>query len=90
MHLSANAFTKADILRVEADILITLEFNIIMDNTVKFMEPFVKLICMAPKNIHLTQYILELALLDMTFLKYKPSLLVAAAIYLVNKIRNVK
>jgi hypothetical protein len=53
------------------------------------MEPFVKLIKMSPKNIHLTQYILELSLLDMNFLKYKPSLLAAAGIYLVNKIRRV-
>ena len=45
---------------------------------------------MAPKNIHLTQYILELAMLDMNFLKYKPSLLAAAGIYLVNKIRRVE
>lgn len=89
MHLSASAFTKSDILRLEADILLTLEFNLIMDNTMKFMEPFVKLVHMTPKNIHLTQYILELALLDMTFLKYKPSLLAAAGIYLVNKIRRV-
>ena len=56
----------------------------------KFMEPFVKLIDMTPKNIHLTQYILELVLLDMNFLKYKPSLLAAAGIYLVNKIRRVE
>jgi len=54
------------------------------------MEPFVKLIDMSPKNVHLTQYILELSLLDMTFLKYRPSLLAAAGIYLVNKIRRVE
>jgi hypothetical protein len=39
--------------------------------------------------MHLTQYILELALLDMRFLGFKPSLLAASAIYLVNKIRKV-
>lgn len=44
---------------------------------------------MSSKNMHLTQYILELSLLDMNFLKYKPSLLAAAAVYLVNKIRRV-
>ena len=90
VHLSANAFTKSDLLRLEADILLTLDFNLIMNNTFKFMEPFVKLIKMAPKNVHLTQYILELSLLDINFLKYKPSLLAAAGIYLVNKIRRVE
>lgn len=58
MHLSANAFTKNDVLKLEADILQALDFNLIMNNTMKFMEPFVRLIEMSPKNIHLTQYIL--------------------------------
>jgi hypothetical protein len=53
------------------------------------MEPLVKLIHMSEKNIHLTQYILELSLLEMSFLKYKPSLLASAGIYLVNKIRRI-
>jgi transcription initiation factor TFIIIB Brf1 subunit/transcription initiation factor TFIIB len=89
VHLSANAFTKKDILKLEADIVNELNFNLIMDNTLKFMQPFVKIIKMSYKNMHLTQYILELALLDMTFLSFKPSLLAASAIYLVNKIRKV-
>ncbi len=89
VHLSANAFTKKDILKLEADIVNELNFNLIMDNTLKFMQPFVKIIKMSDKNMHLTQYILELALLDMTFLSFKPSLLAASAIYLVNKIRKV-
>ncbi len=89
VHLSANAFTKKDILKLEADIVNELNFNLIMDNTLKFMQPFVKIIKMSDKNMHLTQYILELALLDMRFLSFKPSLLAASAIYLVNKIRKV-
>jgi hypothetical protein len=44
---------------------------------------------MSQKNIHLTQYILELSLLDMSFLKYKPSLVAAASIFLVNRIRRL-
>lgn len=89
VHLSANAFTKKDLLRLQAEIIKELDFNLIMNNTMKFMEPFVKIINMSTKNIHLTQYILELSILDMNFLKYKPSLLASAGIYLVNKIRRV-
>lgn len=44
VHLSANAFTKSDVLRLEADILQALDFNLIMNNTLKFMEPFARLI----------------------------------------------
>lgn len=44
VHLSANAFTKNDVLRLEADIIQTLDFNLIMNNTLKFMEPFSRII----------------------------------------------
>lgn len=60
-----------------------------MAGSIKFMEPFVRLIKMTEKNQHLTQYILELALFDVNFMKYKPSTVACAAIYLVNKIRRV-
>lgn len=58
VHLSANAFCKKDVIKLEGQIVNELGFNLIMDNTLKFMQPFVKLIRMSEKNTHLTQYIL--------------------------------
>jgi hypothetical protein len=40
--------------------------------------------------MHLGQYVLELALTKARFLEYKPSLMGAAAIYLIKKIRKVE
>lgn len=40
------------------------------------------------KNFYLAQYVLELSLLDVKFLQYKPSLVGSAVIYLINKIRK--
>ena len=47
VHLSANAFTKKDVLKLEGEIVNDLGFNLIMDNTLKFMQPYVKLIQMS-------------------------------------------
>ena len=41
------------------------------------------------KNFHLAQYIIELSLIDSSFLTYQPSLLGCAAFYLVNKVRKI-
>ncbi len=41
-----------------------------------------------PKNIHLGQYVLELALTKPKFLSYEPSILACATIYLIKKIRR--
>jgi hypothetical protein len=43
---------------------------------------------MEEKNIMLSKYLLEMALLEFKFLKYRPSLIATAAVYLVNKIRK--
>lgn len=66
-----------------------MEFNLVFNTSFSFFDPFTKLVSTTPKNYFLAQYTLELALFDMKFLKYKPSLLACSAIYLVNKIRRV-
>lgn len=43
---------------------------------------------MEGKDFYLAQYNLELAMLDMNFLNYKPSILACASIYLINKIKK--
>lgn len=59
-----------------------------MGTSYRFFEAFAKISGMDMKNFYLAQYVLELAMLDVKFLEYKPSLLGSAAIYLINKIRK--
>lgn len=73
---------------MEAEIIELLNFDLIMETSYKFFEPLAKISQMDPKNFHLTQYVLELALLETKFLNYKPSFLASSAIYLINKIRK--
>lgn len=88
VYFAAKAFSKSDIIKMEADIIETLDFDLIMTTSYKFLEPLSKICNMDMKNFYLAQYVLELSLLNIKFLKYKPSLLASSAIYLINKIRK--
>ena len=88
MHLSAKAFTKEEILEMEADIIKELDFDLIVDSAYKFFSPLSKLCKLEPKNFCLAQYVLEMSLLDLKFAKYSPSMMASSAIYLINKIRK--
>jgi hypothetical protein len=88
VHLAAKAFTKSDIIKMEADIIEALDFELIMTTSYSFFLAFSRISKMEPKNFYLAQYVLELALLTTKFLESKPSLVASSAIYLINKIRK--
>lgn len=88
VHFAAKAFTKQEVIRMEAELIEVLEFNLIMTTSYRFFEALAKISGMDVKNFFLAQYVLELSILDVRFLEYKPSLLAASAIYLINKIRK--
>lgn len=73
---------------MEADMLNTFNFELIANTSYKFFEPLAKVSELEAKNMHLGQYILELALTKPKFLEYSPSLLACATIYLIKKIRR--
>jgi hypothetical protein len=73
---------------MEAEILKTLDFNLIFNTPYHFFNPFCKITNYDPKKFYLAQYTLELALMDVRFLKFKPSLLACSAIFLINKIKR--
>jgi cyclin B len=73
---------------MEADIVKVLEFNLIFNTPYHFFDPFCKISNYDQKKFYLAQYTLELALMDIKFLKFRPSLLAASAIFLINKIKR--
>lgn len=90
VSLSAKVFSKNDLLRMEAEILRALDFNLVFNTAYHFLEPFCKLLAYEPKRHSLAQYILELALLDGRFGHYKASLVAASTIFLINKIKRAE
>lgn len=83
-----NAYVKEEIFQMESSILITLDFNILSVSTFKFLDYFVRNEELGEKNYFLARYLIEIALLEYKLIGCSASLIAAATIYLVNKIRK--
>ena len=88
VYISANAYTKNDIIDMELKILKMLNFNITIASSLKFLERYSKLLNFKQNEYYLARYFIELSLIDYQFLKYKPSIIAASAIYLVEKYKG--
>jgi hypothetical protein len=81
-----NAFSRNDILRIEYDILNTLEFDILSVSPLVFLKRFLEVSKSAIKTLALSYFILEISLLEVKCLNYMPSLLAASCLYLSRKL----
>merc|ERR1740121_2633679 len=86
VYITDNAYSKEEVLKMEMTILVTLEFVLCAPTVGHFLDRYQRLNCCDDKNQHLTQYLLELALVDQKMLRYSPSHVAAAAILLGNKL----
>ena len=68
VHFAAKTFTKQEIIKMEAEIIQELNFDLITITSFRFFEALGKVSKMDAKNFHLAQYVLELSLLDIKFL----------------------
>ena len=81
-----NAYKREDILKMEENIIIALEFNLTQPSTYYFLQLIQQKLKLEAKPLVFAQYILETVMLDMEVLKFNNLTLVAGAIFLVNKI----
>lgn len=88
VYVCDKAYTKEEILEMEGNILQTLDFNLISVSPLKFLDHYGKLAQLEERNMMLSKYLVEMALLDFKMLKYTPSMIVCSSIYLVHKIRK--
>ena len=58
VSLSAKAFSKGELLRMEADIIKALDFQLVFNTPYHFLSPFCKLAKWEPKKFYLAQYTL--------------------------------
>lgn len=84
LSVSENKFTKQEVLKMEAKILSTLDFDFMYPSSLRFLERFRKLSNTASDDqiFYFAQYINEIALLDASLLKYKQSEIAASSIIL--------
>lgn len=81
-----RAYTTSEILDMEANVLLTLDFELTHSSSLRFLERYSQIAEIDQKATFFAKYLLETVLLEYSLLKYKNSLLAAGAIFLVNKI----
>ncbi|XP_042378329.1 G2/mitotic-specific cyclin-2-like isoform X1 [Zingiber officinale] len=80
--ISDKAYTRTEVIEMEKLILGTLRFNMSFPTPCVFMKRFLKAAQSDRKQLELLAYfIIELSLVEYKMLKFRPSLLAAAAIY---------
>jgi hypothetical protein len=82
VYITDKAYTKEEILKMEQDILRTLDFNITAPSPYRFLERYNKIVNGDNIVFNLARYLIELPLIEYRMLKYSPSNMAASAIYL--------
>ena len=90
VYITDKAYTKSEILSMEFHILNCLSFDVTFPTIYRFLERFSgKLNELTgnsdPALFSLSQFFLELSLLDLRMLIYKPSVMAVAALCLAHK-----
>ena len=81
-----NAYTKKDLVEMEANVLKTLDYDLVQTCSFAFLRQSNGQLQLDDKLFVFARYLLETALLDLSSLKHSNSALAAGAIFLVNKI----
>lgn len=86
IELTQKAFTKSDILAMEGSIVNSLKFNLTVPSSLRFLERYSRVEKLDKRSFDLSQYLLELSLVEYKFVKFPESMKACAAIYLTNKL----
>lgn len=88
VYITDYAYNKEEILRMEQKMLSTLEFNFNIPSSNRFLQYFTKSIPSGKKSLFLSQYLLELSLVEYKMLQYQPSMIAASSLYTAKKLNN--
>jgi len=82
VHVADEGFSEAEILSAERFVLASLDYDLSYPNPMNFLRRISKADNYDIQTRTLGKYLLEIGCLDHRFLKYQPSLVAAAAMYL--------
>lgn len=88
-YITDKAYSQKQILALEQKMLTALEFCITTPSSYRFLQRYYKLANCDENAFFLSQYLLELALIDYKMLKHHPSMIAAGALFLSQKIHKV-
>ena len=85
IYITDNAYTKEEVFKMENDVLSKLNFELLYPSPIKFYE-YLSLNFNFSKKYHmLGKYLMETFLLDLKWIKYTPSIISCACVYIVMK-----
>jgi cyclin B len=90
VYITDKAYTKTDILMMEKEILNVLNFDITHPSSLRFLELYLQLLDTRFDDtcVFFTKYLLELYLIEYKMIKYSPSWLAAATLYITIKVKK--
>lgn len=86
VYVTDKAYTRDEIIKMEVVMLGVLDFKICCPTPMHFFDRYQRLNGCTETQRDLSQYLLELTLVDYSMIKYSPSNLAAAAVFLSNKL----
>jgi len=90
LYVSADAFTRDDVLRMERQMLAVLNFNLTVPTTYPFLQRGLQ-VCDADKTTCFgSHYLAEMCLVEYKMLLYLPSTIAASCIYVAGKLLGNK
>lgn len=88
VYISDRAYTSEQILAMESIMLNTLGFHLTVPSTLRFGERFCRVAELTSLQTNLVHYLMELTCQEYKFLKYLPSMIASAAVYLAKIMTN--
>ena len=86
VYITDKAYTKEEILQMENDMLATLQYNITVPSSFRYLEVYNYFLKMDESSFMFCRYLLELFLVDYKMLKHNPSLLASSTVYITLRI----
>ena len=85
IYITDNAYSKEEVFKMENDVLSKLNFELLYPSPIKFYEYLSLHFGFCTKYHMLGKYLMETFLLDLKYVKYKPSIISCACTYIVMK-----
>ncbi|KNH08334.1 CYC2-like cyclin [Perkinsela sp. CCAP 1560/4] len=88
VYISANTYTREDILRMERSICGSLQFRFTKPNIIHFLSRLVEVLDAPTELRHMSLFFAEITLLNYALYPYQPSLLAAACVFLALRMQD--
>ena len=90
VNMTSNAYTKHELLKMEAQVLNSLNFEILSPSADEFYNILSKCFNFNKEQKFLGEYFMDSSLIDYSMLKYPPSIIGMACAYIVMKFYRIK